>query len=103
MNLKIVAVAAVSFVAVAPSISDFSWAQDTTNSQARAEATVLNPNPPSALRRPAVGLSAAQREALLARKREIEKGTAATTQANPPSPEGLPPVEGQGTDVVIKR
>lgn len=103
MKLKMVAVAAVSFVAVAWSIPDLSWYQDTSNAQTPAETTVLNPNPPSALRAPTVELSATQRETLLARKRELEKGTGATTQANPPTPAGLPPVEGQGTDLVMKR
>src|ERR1700730_13619612 len=75
-----------------------SRAQETSVTQAVGETTVLSPNPFSALSTPAVGLSAEQRESLLARKRTLEKDSAATTQANPPSPAGLPPVEGQGTD-----
>jgi hypothetical protein len=101
--VKMVAVAAVSFVGAAWSIPVLSWAQETNATQAVGETTVLEPNPPSALSTQAVGLSAQQREALLARKRELQKGAAATTQANPPSPPGLPPVEGQGSDLGTKR
>jgi hypothetical protein len=99
MKMNMVAIAAVSFVAGAGSIPVLSWAQETSVVQAAGE-TVLNPNPPGAMHTPAVGLSAEQRESLLARKREIEKGAAATTQANPTGPAGLPPVEGQGSDPV---
>jgi hypothetical protein len=102
MNKKMVAVAAVSLVASAGSVPVLSWAQETSVAQAVGETTVLNPNPPGALRAPALGLSAKQHESLLARKREIEKGAAATTPANPPGPPGLPPVEGQGSVPVTK-
>ena len=100
MKMKMVTVAVVSFVAGTWSIPDLSWGQDTSNSQTPAETTVLNPNPSSALNTPTVELSATQRETLLVRKRELEKGVAAATRANPPGPEGLPPVQGQGTDLL---
>src|SRR5438132_799885 len=70
-----------------------SRAQETNATQAVGETTVLNPDSPSALSAQAAGLSAAQRESLHARKRQLEMDAAATAQANPPSPAGLPPVE----------
>ena len=54
---------------------------------------VLEPDPPSVLNTPAVELSAEEREALLARKRQLEKGVAEPPQNNPPSPAGSPPVK----------
>jgi hypothetical protein len=77
-----------------------SRAQETNATQAVGETTVLSPDPLSALSTPAVGLSAEQRELLLTRKRQLQKDNAATTQNNPPSPAGLAPVEGQGTDPI---
>jgi len=97
---KMVAVAAVSFLAGAWSIPVPGRAQETDATQAVGETTVLSPDPLSALSTPAVGLTAQQRETLLTRKRELQKNAAASAQADPPSPAGLSPVEGQGTDLV---
>jgi hypothetical protein len=71
---------------------------DAHDTQAVAVTTVLNPDPPSALSTQPVDISPEQHELMLTRMRQIEESSAATAQNNPPSPPGLPPVEGQGTD-----
>lgn len=58
---------------------------------------VLKPEPPSDLSRPSVELTASEHEKLIARKRQIQERSAATTRNNPPSPAGLPPVVGRGS------
>ena len=65
-----------------------------------AVTTVLEPDSANALSTPAVALSTEEREALITRKRELRESAAATTRNNPPSPAGLPPVAGRGTDLV---
>ncbi len=65
--------------------------------QDKEKEELLNPDPSSVLSTPAPELSDEQHESLLARKRQLEEGATATTQNNPPSPAGLPPVEGRGT------
>ena len=62
----------------------------------------LDPDSPGALRTPTVGLTHQERESLLARKRQLERDAAAATRNDPPSPAGLPAVEGQGTDPVAE-
>ena len=61
---------------------------------------VLKPEPPSDLSRPCAELTASEHEALIARKRQIQERAAATTRNNPPSPAGLPPVVGRGSEPV---
>jgi len=68
--------------------------------EVRANSTVLNPDPASALKTQAVPLSAEQREAMLARERQLRQLSAATAPNNPPSPPGLAPVGGKGTQPV---
>jgi hypothetical protein len=97
---KVAAFAAASVVAGACSISALSWAQETGASQAVAQTTVLNPSPPGTLQSQTAGLSAEQRDTLLARKRELQKASAAASGAAPAGPSGLPAVEGEGTDLV---
>ncbi|MDD5268229.1 MAG: hypothetical protein PHO08_14045 [Methylococcales bacterium] len=61
---------------------------------------VIEPNQPSVLRIPAVELSAAEREALIVRKRQLRESVAAMTRSDLPGPAGLPPVVGRGTRLV---
>ena len=68
----------------------------------RAMEITLDPDSPGALRTPTVGLTHQERESLLARKRQLERDAAAATRNDPPSPAGLPAVEGQGTDPVAE-
>lgn len=61
---------------------------------------VLEPDPPTVARTPAVELSADQLESLVVRKRQLRESVAAATRSDPPSPAGLAPVVGRGTALV---
>src|SRR5262245_35675988 len=96
-----VAVAALVLLAAAAGTANAQTETSAQATEAPTQTTVTQRDSPSALRAPPAALSIQESELLLQRKREIERGAAAKTLINPPSPAGLPPVAGKGTELII--
>jgi hypothetical protein len=94
------AVAALVLWAAAAGPANAQTETSAQTTEAPTQTTVTQRDPQSASRTPPAALSIEESEFLLQRKREIEKGAGAKTLINPPSPAGLPPVAGKGTELI---